>query len=57
MSQHNAIDPLIGHMKNDSSLNKNYLKGTDGDQINAVMNNVDYNFRVILNKLHLFSLD
>ena len=29
------IEPVIGHMKSDNGLNRNYLKGSDGDQCDA----------------------
>jgi IS5 family transposase len=43
-----AIEPVIGHCKDDGHLDRNYLKGRNGDQINAVMSAVGYNFRLIL---------
>ncbi len=33
------------------ALGRNYLKGRNGDQINAAMSAVGYNFRLILNSL------
>ena len=32
-----AIEPLIGHMKNDGRLDRNYLQGQLGDQLNAIL--------------------
>ena len=32
-----AIEPVIGHLKNDFRLARNYLKGTIGDAINLLM--------------------
>jgi transposase, IS5 family len=43
-----AIEPVIGHCKDDGHLDRNYLKGRGGNQINAVMSAVGYNFRLIL---------
>ena len=43
-----AIEAVIGHCKSDGHLDRNYLKGRNGDQINAVMSAVGYNFRLIL---------
>ena len=43
-----AIEPVIGHCKEDGHMDRNYLKGRNGDQINAVMSAVGYNFRLIL---------
>ena len=39
---------MIGHCKQDGHLDRNYLKGRNGDHINAVMSAVGYNFRLIL---------
>ena len=46
-----AIEAVIGHLKTDGHLGRNYLKGRHGDQINAVLTAVGYNFRRILNWL------
>jgi transposase, IS5 family len=32
-----AIEPVIGHLKRDHRMGRNYLKGRDGDRINAVL--------------------
>ena len=39
-----AIEAVMGHLKTDGHLGRNYLKGRLGDQINAVMTAVGYNF-------------
>jgi hypothetical protein len=31
-----AFEPVIGHLKDDHRMRRNYLKGRDGDRINAV---------------------
>jgi IS5 family transposase len=31
-----AVEPVIGHLKAEHRMNRNYLKGRDGDRINAV---------------------
>lgn len=56
LKRRNAIEPLIGHAKLDSHLDRNYLKGTLGDKMNAILSGVGYNFRAILRKLRLFWL-
>lgn len=53
LRRRSAIEPVIGHMKNDGHLGRNYLKGYIGDQANAVLSAVGYNFRLILNWLRL----
>jgi IS5 family transposase len=40
-----GIEPVIGHLKSDHRLNRNYLKGFVGDQINALMAAAAFNFR------------
>jgi len=46
-----AIEPIIGHIKSDCRMAKNFLKGTQGDQINAIMAATAFNFRQYLNKM------
>ncbi|MGA2822809.1 MAG: IS5 family transposase [Bacteroidales bacterium] len=45
-----AIEPIIGHLKTDCRMMRNYLKGTQGDQINALMAAAALNFRRLLRK-------
>lgn len=40
-----AIEPVIGHLKSDHRLNRNFLKGFTGDQINLLMAAAAFNFR------------
>ena len=54
IKRRSAIEPVIGHMKSDGRLSRNYLKGADGDAINALMCAVGHNLRKILKKLRLF---
>ena len=53
LRRRSAIEPVIGHMKNDGHLGRNFLKGYAGDQANAVLSAVGYNFRLILAWLRL----
>ena len=46
-----AIEPIIGHLKQDYRMFKNYLKGTTGDAINAIMAASAFNFK---RKMRLF---
>ena len=32
-----AIEPIIGHAKSESRLGRNYLKGMEGDKMNALL--------------------
>lgn len=49
-----AIEPVIGHMKNEHRMGRNYLAGTGGDAINAILAAVGYNIRLLLRWLRLF---
>lgn len=51
LKRRSAIEPEIGHMKNDGRLNRNYLKGKMGDIQNVVLCASGHNLRKILNKL------
>jgi IS5 family transposase len=43
-----AVEPVIGHVKAEHRLGRNYLKGRDGDRINAVLAAAGYNFSLLL---------
>jgi len=43
-----AIEPVIGHVKTDNRMSRNYLKGKEGDQINAVLCACGYDLRKLL---------
>jgi IS5 family transposase len=45
-----AIEPDIGHLKSDYGLDRNYLKGEDGDAINAMMAASAFNFKSWMRK-------
>ena len=53
LRRRSAIEAVIGHCKTDGHLSRNFLKGPDGDQINAVMSAVGYNLRLILKWIRL----
>jgi IS5 family transposase len=40
-----AVEPMIGHAKHDNRMNRNYLKGSEGDKMNAVLAACGYNLR------------
>jgi len=46
-----AIEPVIGHLKSDFRLERNYLKGTDGDAINLMLSASAFNIAKRLNEL------
>ena len=51
LKRRSAIEPMIGHAKNDGRLGRNYLLGTDGDKINALLAAAGHNLRLILTRL------
>jgi len=53
LRRRSAIEAVIGHMKTDGHLSRNFLKGRDGDHANAVLTAVGYNLRLVLAWLRL----
>jgi len=51
MRRRAAIEPVIGHIKNEHRMDRNYLAHSSGDAINAVLAAAGYNFRLLLNWL------
>ncbi len=43
-----SIEPIIGHMKMDGHLGRNYLKGEKGDMFNTVLSACGQNIRKML---------
>ena len=48
LKRRSAIEPVIGHMKENGCLGRNYLKGRVGHQVNCGMAATDFNFKAIL---------
>jgi len=53
LKRRSAIEPMIGHAKNDGRLGRNYLLGADGDKINALLAAAGHNLRLVLKCLAL----
>ncbi len=53
LKRRSAIEPMIGHAKNDGRLGRNYLLGTAGDKINAILAAAGNNLRLVLRRLAL----
>lgn len=53
LKRRSAIEPMIGHAKNDGRLGRNHLLGHHGDKINALLAAAGHNLRLILNALAL----
>lgn len=48
LRRRSAIEPVIGHLKQDHRMKRNYLKGQAGDQINALLVGSGFNLRKLL---------
>jgi len=55
LKRRNAVEPVIGHLKSNGRLARNFLKGVEGDAMNALLCGSGHNMRKILGKLRLFS--
>ena len=53
LKRREAIEPVIGHLKSDGLLGRNYLKGTEGDQMNVMLSCAGHNLRLILRQLRI----
>ena len=53
MKRRSAIEPVIGHLKNEHRMDRNYLAGRHGDANNAILAAVGYNFRRLIRWLRL----
>ena len=49
-----AIEPVIGHAKEEHRLDRNRLKGTDGDELNVIFAGAGFNIRKLLRAFALF---
>jgi IS5 family transposase len=43
-----SIEPVIGHLKSDNRMSRNFLKGVEGDRLNALLSGCGYNMRKLL---------
>ena len=48
MKRRAAVEPVIGHLKAEHRMGRNYLKGRDGDRTNAVLAAAGDNFVLLL---------
>lgn len=49
-----GIEPIIGHAKQDHRMDRNYLKGKEGDKINAILAGCGFNIRKLLRAILLW---
>ena len=54
MKRRSAIEPTIGHLKNERRMGRNQLKGTEGDRVNAVLSAAAMNFSKLLKHAEAF---
>lgn len=48
LKRRSAIEPHIGHLKQEGKMGRNFLKGVIGDKINALLCGVGHNLRLIV---------
>ena len=48
MKRRAAVEPVIGHLKAEHRMARNYLKGRAGDRADAVLAAAGYNFALLL---------
>jgi IS5 family transposase len=53
MRRRSAVEPVIGHIKAEHRMARNYLAGERGDAINAILAAAGYNFSLLLNWFRL----
>lgn len=49
----NTVEPVIGHLKSDGRLDRNFLKGVEGSAMNALLCGTGHNLRKIIRKPRL----
>jgi IS5 family transposase len=57
MKRRAAIEPGIGHLKREHRMDRNRLKGTLGDKINAILSAAGMNFGKLLKAAALFCVN
>ena len=50
MRRRQAVEPVIGRLKSDGPMGRNWLKGTEGGRMNVMLACAGHNPRVILRK-------
>ena len=52
-----GIEPVIGHLKQDHRMSRNYLLDIEGDKVNTLLAAAGFNFRKMLQRLKAEALD
>ena len=55
LKRRQVVEPMIGHMKSDGLLARNWLRGALGIAMHAVLCGAGHNLRMILARLRAFS--
>jgi IS5 family transposase len=53
LRRRSAVEPVIGHLKSEHRMGRNYLWHREGDATNAILAAVGYNFRRLIRRLSL----
>jgi IS5 family transposase len=53
LKRRQAVEPVIGHLKSDNGMDRNWLKGAIGDAMHAVLCACGYNLRLLMRHLAL----
>ena len=53
MKRRAAVEPVIGHIKNEHRMTRNYIAHTHGDAINPILAAAGYNFHLLLKWIRL----
>ena len=56
LRRRSAVEPVIGHLKNDHRMTRNHLAGSQGDAANAVLAAAGHNLRLLAAWLWCFLL-
>ena len=52
LKRRNSVEPIIGHLKAEGKMGRCYLKGTQGDALNAILSACGQNLRRLLRWLY-----
>ncbi|EMS83140.1 transposase DDE domain protein [Leptospira noguchii str. Cascata] len=55
MNRRSAIEPVISHLKHDHNMVRNFLKGKEGDRINAILSAAGFNFSKLIRAFFVIS--
>jgi IS5 family transposase len=57
LRRRSAVEPVIGHLKAEHRMDRNYLAGRTGDAINPILAAIGYNFRLLITWLAVLLRD